>query len=122
MLMLAWLVLGAPPQAPAVAVQDPNRPALLGRPAPGPPVRLQVPSATVMVSDSRLEEVRLFVRWMAPALAGAAKLGEAHDESVQMLAEFMAQDPSRPKAPTLPAFWYNAQKPPAGRKWNLAVK
>lgn len=94
-------------------VQDPNQALLLGRSGAKPsPRRAVIPSATVEVaSEARQEEVRAFVHWMAPALRSAARTGEASDESIQMLAEFMTQDPSHPKPPTLPAFWYNAQRP-----------
>jgi hypothetical protein len=97
-------------------VRDPNRDLLLGRAPQARQVRDWVPSATVEVAgESSQESVRALVLWMAPTLRGAARAGEASDESAQMLSEFMAQDPARPKPPTLPAFWYNAQRPTTGR-------
>lgn len=110
----AWLLLagGLTVDGQGPAIQDPNAPLMLGRRVQAKPSRLaKLPSATVEVEaapEKESEALRSYARWMAPALRGAALKGEANTGTSQMLAEFMSQDPSKPKPPTLPAFWYNA--------------
>lgn len=104
-------------------LRDPNALVLLGHghqgKAPrafakgGPP-----PGATVEVTaatEREAEAIRSFARWMTPVVQAAAVRGYDGRESVQMLAEFMAQDPSRPKPPTVGKFHYSAYSPPTVR-------
>ncbi len=73
------------------------------------------PSATVEVVDSspeRAERLLDFRSHMAPLLRQAYDLGYGSRTNVQMLREFMIQDPSHPHAPSIPSVYYNNFKPP----------
>ena len=75
----------------------------------------QFPSATVEVVDSSSErEERLldFRSRMAPLLRQAFDTGYVSRTNLQMLREFMAQDPSHPRPPSIPSVYYNNFKPP----------
>jgi hypothetical protein len=80
------------------------------------PGRSVVPSATVEVVESseRERQLRLleFRARTAPLLKRAFDLGYAFRTNVQLLAEFMAQDPARPNPPSVPSVFYNNFKPP----------
>ncbi len=76
----------------------------------------QLPSATVeVVEDSDLERHQRIFEFMvrtAPLLMNAYDTGHGLRTNVQMLGEFMAQDPSHPRPPTVPSVFYNNFKPP----------
>ena len=104
---------GTGPSGPVV--RDPNAALLLGLPVPVKKEKLQnLPSATVEVTgvgEREAEHIRSFTRWITPTLQAAAVKGHEERESVQMLAEVMLQDPSRPKPPSIRAFHFNAYAP-----------
>jgi hypothetical protein len=123
-LVTGSVVLGAQAvDGSAPQLRDPSATVLLGQglqgKAPrgltkmGPPM-----GATVEVTatgDREAETIRSFARWIVPEIQAAALRGYDGRESVQMLAEFMAMDPSRPKPPTVGRFHYNAYSPPTVR-------
>lgn len=100
---------------PGPVVRDPNAPLLLGLEAPKKKDRLaHLPSATVEVmgvGEREAEQIKSFTRWITPELQAAALKGYSERESVQMLTEFMLQDPSRPKVPGIRAFPFSAYAP-----------
>ncbi|MBL0209545.1 MAG: hypothetical protein IPQ13_01315 [Holophagaceae bacterium] len=78
--------------------------------------RSKVPSATVEVVESseRDRQLRLqeFKTRTVPVLQAAFEVGHAFRTNVQMLAEFMSQDPAQPHPPSVPAVFYNNFRPP----------
>lgn len=100
-------------------VRDPNSFVLLGfvteeRRASKGAKGGNLPHATVevtAVSEKEAEAIRSFARWITPSLQEAAVRGYDNRESVQMLGEFMLQDPSHPRPPTLGRFHYNVFMP-----------
>lgn len=76
----------------------------------------QVPSATVEVVESsdleRHQRLFEFMACSAPLLRTSYDVGYAFRTNVQMLSEFMAQDPSHPHPPSVPSVFYNNFKPP----------
>ncbi len=76
----------------------------------------QIPSATVEVVEAlgpdRQQRLLDFNTRMIPLLEVAYDLGYASRTSKQMLAEFMAMDPSHPRPPSIPSVYYNQFKPP----------
>lgn len=76
----------------------------------------KVPSATVEVVESaerdRQSRMQEFKSRTAPLLQAAFDVGHAFRTNVQMLAEFMQQDPAHPHPPSVPSVFYNNFKPP----------
>lgn len=121
LLEFALLCFAVDLDRPAPLVRDPNAPVMLGQKAKSKSLKAQ-PGATVEVNEAAgAEEMRTFVKWMAPALKSSAREGEVNGGTAQMLAEFMAQDPSKPRPPTVPAYWTNAQRP-ARRGFGVSAK
>lgn len=137
-MLMSWILLTAVPLlvpqeagTPCPVIRDPNAAHLLGLQGPGKKGKPQkLPSATVEVTgigERDAEHIRALTHWMTPILQASATLGYAQRESVQMLAEFMAMDPSKPHPPTLPSFWSNAQRPNGPseelvRSWQLSPR
>ena len=68
-----------------------------------------------VVEDSDLERHQRIFEFMArtaPLLMNAYDTGHGFRTNVQMLGEFMAQDPSHPRPPRVPSVFYNNFKPP----------
>jgi hypothetical protein len=82
-----------------------------------------MPSATVeVVESSELERHQRLLEFMArtaPLLEVSYDNGYSFRTNVQMLSEFMAQDPAHPHPPSVPSVFYNNFKPPAA---NPALK
>ena len=79
--------------------------------------RSTVPSATVEVMESlerdRQQRLLEFRARTAPLLRVAFDAGYAFRTNVQMLAEFMGQDPAHPHPPSVPSVFYNNFRPPS---------
>lgn len=78
--------------------------------------RPHVPSATVEVVESvemdRHQRLLEFKAFTLPLLGFAFSAGHAFRTNVQMLGEFMLQDPAHPHPPSVPSVFYNNFKPP----------
>ena len=119
MLVTTGVLLAGQGMGPkGVAVRDPNQPLLLGRQVLAKPLKQAKPGApphatveVVGVGEQEAEQIKALSRWMTPALSAAALKGYQERESVQMLGEFMLQDPSRPKPSRIGSFHYNAYAP-----------
>ncbi len=67
------------------------------------------------MESSELERHQRMFEFMAhnaPLLKTSYAVGYAFRTNVQMLNEFMAQDPSHPHPPSVPSVFYNNFKPP----------
>ena len=114
-----WLLLIQGPKGTGPVVRDRNAYVLLGFMTEEKHSQKggkggSLPHATVevtAVSEKEAEAIRSFTRWIAPSLQEAAVKGYDNRESVQLLGEFMQQDPSHPRPPSVGRFHYNVFTP-----------
>ena len=103
--MLTGLSMLQGVQSPGI--RDPNASVLLGQQRLGPVVIHQSGATVEVTGEREVEAMRAFVKWMTPSLRESAIKGWNSGDTAQMLAEFMAQDPSKPRPPTVGRGPYN---------------